>query len=291
MEKAKRIAMGIVLVGLLGLIALSSCEITVPADHNGERVDNTNFSAAEPFSFEVAVKTQSRFVLAAINGSIDVVGVPGTSSVKIWGERIVKSESEADAQAHLEKLEVQVKDGDEEVFVKTVQPGETQGRTYVVNYHIQMPDTWDFYLETINGEMAVDSLNATVSIGATNGNVKLTKVTGTVSVNLTNGNIWLRDLVGSVKVDLTNGTIDGRVSLTAQAICDMEITNGGISLGIPKTTSATFSAKVVNGSVSVSELALSNMSTSRTSVSGILGDGKGTVNLRTTNGNIKVWGF
>ena len=80
----------------LYLIVFTACDVRVfePDD----KVDNTNFFAAESFSFDDAVKNQARLNLGAINGPVDVVGVPGATTARLWGERRVESENEADAK-------------------------------------------------------------------------------------------------------------------------------------------------------------------------------------------------
>jgi hypothetical protein len=129
----------------------SACDIDGVVDYSGDA------TVVEDFSFEIAVRNQSRLRLEGVNGDIDIAGVPGASKVEIWGERRVKSKSTEDAKAHLKNLEVRVTDGAEEVFVKTIQPRETGGRTLEVIY--------------------------------TNGNVLLAKITGNTLIALVNGNV------------------------------------------------------------------------------------------------------
>ena len=70
-----------------------------------------------------------------------------------------------------------------------------------------------------------------------------------------------------------------------------ETTNGIIVLEFPKSTSAQLTAKVTNGTVNVSGLSLDNMYGSQKEIHGTLGSGNGTIELKTTNGNITVRGY
>jgi DUF4097 and DUF4098 domain-containing protein YvlB len=272
---------------LLAACALmfSACAIDGVVDYSGDA------TVVEEFSFEVAVRNQNRFRLEGVNGSIDIVGVPGASKVEIWGERRVKSESTEDARAYLKNLEVRVTDSDEEVFVKTIQPRETQGRNLEVVYHIRMPDDWEALVNNVNGNVLIDSLAGNVSVGLVNGNVQLQKISGTISVGLTNGNVVLAKIVGNTLIALVNGNIDAGLTLPQQGTCEMSAVNGTIDLQIPQNTSAQLLAEVVTGSISTTGLSIHDKITAPTSVRGRLAGGEGKIALKTVNGNIIVKGF
>lgn len=259
----------ILFILILSISAFTSCVIIDP----GDNVDNTNYSASEPFAYEVKVKSQDQFVLEGINGEIEVIGVENAASVQITGERIVRSDSDKDANACLNELEVQLIESNDEVYVKSVQPKESRGRQYIVNYHITVPNDWNVTVGHVNGNIEIKILVSDVSIGSVNGNVELEAIAGNVSVVLTNGNI---------KAEIT---------LPLQGKCSLHTVNGLIGAEIPKNTSAEFSASVVNGTVSVNGLTLTNMQSSRQSTSGILGTGQGKITLVTVNGTIDVSGY
>jgi hypothetical protein len=172
---------------LLSLVVFAACDVRVidPDD----QVDNTNFFAAESFSFEIAVKNQTRLNLQAINGPVDVVGVPGATAARIWGERRVESESAADAEAHLKDLEVRVTDRQDEISVHTIQPDDPHGRNYKVVYHLRLPNEWKFTIDQVNGAVTIDSLNSEVSVKLVNGSVQLREIFGSVSAELINGQL------------------------------------------------------------------------------------------------------
>jgi len=257
------------IVSMLLILALSSCLVVEPIDH----VSDTNFSAKAPFSFDIPVNNQKYIEIEGINGQITISGETGLSSIKIWGERIVQSDSHTDAEEHLENLEVLVSDGHDKITVKTDQPSVTHGRNYQVIYNIIIPDNWDVAVENVNGQVEIDSLNADVTIGLVNGDVILTNIRGTIITGV------------------TNGTVYGRIILPLNGVCAISSVNGQIQLSIPKATSAALTAKVTNGTVSVTNLSLNNMVSSRNLVSGIIGSGQGTISIESVNGSISVSGF
>lgn len=267
----RRNAAGIFLFILLNLIIFTACGVRIiePDD----RVDNTNYAATESFSFDIAVKNQTRLALGAINGPVDVVGVPNAATARIWGERRVESESAADAKAHLKELEVRVSDRQDEISVQTLQPDDTHGRNYVVVYHLRIPQAWKLSLGHVNGAVTIDSLN------------------NDVSVKLVNGDVQVREMYGNLTAEVINGQVTGNLTLPLQGTCKASTVNGLITLSIPRTTTAEFSAAVTNGNIHVTNLALNNMVSTPQSLRGKLGNGQGTISLSTVNGNISVSGF
>jgi len=265
----RKFVIPIYIISVILVLSLSSCLIIDPSD----QVGNTDYTAKEPFSFDIAVKNQNRIEIEGINGPITITGKPGISTVKIWGEKVVESDSYEDAQTHLEYLEVRISDKTEKIAIETEQPSVTHGRNYQVSYNVIIPDYWDIAIENVNGRVEIDSLNGDVGIG------------------LVNGDVVLKEISGNVCVGVTNGTVNSKVALPLNGLCMITTVNGQIQLSIPKTTSAALVAKVTNGTVNVSNLLLRNMVSSRNSVSGVLGDGQGTISVESVNGTINVGGF
>ncbi len=243
-----------------------------PTD-SGDNVHNTDYVARETFAYKVPLAAQSTLRLEAINGNVDVTGVSQADSVVIAGEKRVGSDSMADAEEHLEQLDVQVQDSATEIFVETVQPEETHGRSYVVDYAVTLPPDFQVVIGNVNGSVTVDS------------------IADLVSVNNVNGLVALDEISGSVYVILVNGQIESEVTLPLNGTITMATANGVIELQIPESTSAEFSASVGNGTISVSNLNFTNQVSSSNTLSGTLGQGQGTITLSAGNGNIIVSGF
>ncbi len=234
---------------------------------------NTDFAAEETFSFVVEIVNQTRFNLIGKNGEITVTGQSGANSVIVSGIKRVRSDSIKDAEERLQELEVNVQSLETEVRVETMQPQDTEGRKYEVDYTITLPKFLANQLANTNGAVTLDSIE------------------NDVAVNNVNGSITLRGIVGSVLVNLVNGTIESEVSLPLNARIELNTMNGAIGLDIPVNTSAEFSAAVNIGSISVSNLMLQNEVRTANSLSGTLGSGQGMIRLETEQvGNIRVTG-
>ena len=262
----------IIVVLLFACVLWVSCgrDKSVSSD---DTVDNTNFTAERPFSYQVDVVNHSQLSLEAINGNIKITGMSDSDSVIITGIRRVGSESTQDAEEHLQYLEVSVQDLGSKILVKTIQPEKTYGRSYHVNYTITLPEDLQVVVISVNGNVTLDSIDNDITV-----------------INV-NGTITLDEIYGNVFVTLTNGGIDGEITLPQDGVIQISLVNGNIVLNIPIETSAEFAAGITNGNIVVSNLTLKDQVVTTSSLSGTLGDGRGTISLITVNGNINVSGF
>jgi DUF4097 and DUF4098 domain-containing protein YvlB len=260
----------------LAMLAVCFCFLGCGSDKSSGpdgNVGNTDFVAKASFSYGVEVTDHTRLRLEGINGNVDITALTEADSVIITGERRVGSESMQDAEAHLQELEVSVREVAGEVYVKTNQPDQTHGRSYVVDYNITLPKELEVVVINVNGAVDIDSVNGFVSV-----------------VNV-NGQVDLDEIFGNVSVSLVNGQISAEVTPPLGGIISMATVNGGINLDIPQYTSAQFSVTVVNGTISISNLVLTGIVSTPTSLTGTLGTGEGTIALSTVNGSISVRGF
>ncbi len=257
----------------------------------GDSVSNTNFEVSEEFSFEVEVGTQNRLQITGVNGRIEVFGDPAATSVTIEGERTVGSESTEDAEAHLPLLEVRVSSNANAVIVQTVQPTNTGGRNFRVDYDVIVPQTFRVDATDVNGDMLVSGINAGATVNNVNGSIEVADVVGNVVALLTNGNVDLEEVLGSATASTTNGRIEALITLPIDGTIDLATVNGQVDLDLPQNTSATLSASVVNCTITVQDLVVSGRTETPNSLNGTLGAGEGTITLATVNGDIVVSGF
>ena len=256
---------------LIGLFCFTGCIIADLDDDDD--FGNNDVVAREAFSIDVDVTTQFRLRFEGINGNVDILGRSDAAAVRVTGEKKVGSNTRQDAQRRLNDIEIVVNERLDEIVIGTLQPDNTQGRNYVVDYTITLP---------------VDLAVAAILL---NGNIIVAGIDNDVVVNAINGNVRLEAIVGNALVNLTNGNIDSEVVMPLTGSIEQATTNGNITLAIPTTTSADFSARVTNGNIALDNLDLSDAVRTNQSLIGKLGDGDGTIELRTVNGNISMRGF
>lgn len=257
----------------LASIILSSCSSS-GGDGDISVVSNTNFEAVESFNFVVPVVNHTLFTLIGVNGEININGNAGANSVTITGIKRVLSDSVEDAQAHLQDLKVNVQDLLSEIRVETIQPANTGGRAYIVNYTVTLPKYLKNNVTNLNGIVTLDSIDNDVTVLNMNGNATLTNITGSASASI------------------LNGQIQAAITLPLNGVIDMTTLNGDIDLEIPVNTSAVLSASVTVGTITTQNLVLQIMVKTPTFLSGTLGNGQGTIQLESKQiGNITVTGI
>jgi hypothetical protein len=219
---------------------------------DGNRVNDVQVEQSFEFRFDAGAATLVG--VETLNGSIVVTAGPSASEIVIDGIRRVASDSEQDAREFLDRVIVEISEPGTEVWARTSQPNDTEGREVVVSYSVTLPPWLELVAHTVNGAITI---------------------TGTES---------------DVEARSVNGGLAGTVSLRPGGEVVFTTVNGGILLNVPPTTSATVSADVVNGAITVAGLTLTDGFASTTSVRGQLGSGDGSIVLETTNGGIALNG-
>lgn len=254
---------------LLFSIWVAGCNVF---DGNNSTVNRNDRKAQASFSYEIDLVNQLTFQIEAINGSININGAPDSDLLKVSGIKTVGSESIEDAEKHLDDLSVEVTETDNEIFVETIQPNNSRGRSYTVDYDISLPDNLRSIVLQVNGTISIEGIRANLE------------------AELVNGDIELEDIRANTKVSVVNGSIESDIIMPLGGSLEQRIVNGTIDLTLPDTTSAMFSAEISNGDIVLSGLNLTDQNVTTRRVSGTMGDGNGSISLRVTNGEIQVTG-
>jgi hypothetical protein len=252
----KLVAQTLVCVAVLAALAgCNNTEVEPTAPVHGPVQIDEKFTASKAFAMEATIQGQSVFQLDGVNGDVRITGRSGGSTIEITGYKKVHANSMALAQQHLADLEVDMSELQNEVFIRTKQPAETNGCNYEVDYNISLPEHMEIVVDNINGAIVVTDIEA------------------------------------NVVADLVNGSISAAVILPDSGKLECSLTNGKIEASIPKNTSGKLNATVRNGTISYTNLDLNSIDRSKTSLSGVCGTGAGLVSLSTVNGDINVNGF
>ena len=251
---------------------------------------NCDHYAEEPFEFTVEVQDQVRFRLVGITGTIEIIGQPGADTVTITGEKQVGASSTDVARSHLDDIEIEVQDGTDEILVRTIYHGNTEGRCYEVDYTITLPPELEVRVTNQTGEVTIEEVGDT-RVSVVTGSVVLEDVHGDADIDVTTGNITLEDFYGSAWADLTTGNLSCRVYLPPDGELDLKTVTGQMTVYLPESTSAQLSASMATGQIDLSNLPLQDPNISNTYVSGRLGDGDGTITLQVITGLMSIIGF
>jgi Toastrack DUF4097 len=205
------------------------------------------------------------------NGKIEVEGTDGTT-LEVRAERIAKGATDAAARELLPRIKIIEDAKPDRVSIETERMGGIMfGAGFEVRYHVRAPK------------------NAFVNVTNTNGVITLTALKGKVTAHTTNGMVSGKALTGGVDARTTNGGVNIQLASLGTERIVLHTTNGGVVLTLPSTAKADLSASCTNGGINVSALdKLEFSEQSRRHIEGRLNGGGTSIELKTTNGGIRV---
>jgi len=205
------------------------------------------------------------------NGKIEIEGTDG-STVEVRAEKIARGATDAAARELLPRIAIKEDIKPDRVWLETERmSGIMIGAAFEVRYHVRAPK------------------RAVVNITNTNGQVALSALDGKVRAQTTNGGVNGRNLSGGVDARSTNGGVTIDMASVGPDSITLRTTNGGVTLTLPDRAKANLTASCTNGGINVSSLENLEISEqSRRRLEGRLNGGGTSIEVRTTNGGIRV---
>ena len=205
------------------------------------------------------------------NGKIEIEGTDG-STVEVRAEKIARGATDAAARELLPRITIKEDIKPDRVWLETERmSGIMIGAAFEVRYHVRAPK------------------RAVVNVTNTNGQVALAALNGKVRAQTTNGGVNGRNLSGGVDARSTNGGVTIDLASVGSDSITLRTTNGGVTLTLPDKAKANLTASCTNGGINVSALENLEISEqSRRRLEGRLNGGGTSIEVRTTNGGIRV---
>lgn len=205
---------------------------------------------------------------ARSNGGIRVEGWD-RSEIRIQAVVTAQAREEAAAKRLASEVDVQAGSG----RVAAAGPASRNREGWSVSYRINVPRRND------------------LELNANNGGITITSVSGTIRFDTTNGGVRLTDIGGDVRGETRNGGLN--VTLNGQqwdgAGLDVQTSNGGVTLAIPDGYNAELTTRTVNGGFRTDyPMTIQGELSPRRGISTTLGAGGPPVNVRTTNGGVRI---
>ena len=227
--------------------------------------------ASETWTHTYPLTAGGEVQIVNTNGRVEVEGVEG-SSVEIRAERIVRAATEEGAHQLLSHIVIKEDVTPDRVSVQTERiTGLMIGAGFEVRYHVKAPKL------------------ATVRATTTNGAIGVTALGGRLIAQTTNGGVSAKDLSGGVEARATNGGVSVELASLGPERVELETTNGGVTLTLPETAKANLTASCTNGGIDVSGVRVQTTGEqTRRRVEGRINGGGTSIELRTTNGGIRV---
>lgn len=256
--------------GLLGILAGCISRTGIISDESEQRTENRTYEVGKGTHLRVHNR----------DGSVTVEGYDG-DSVEV--DITVRGPSK-DA---LDAVSVTATQRDGELRLKTEYEDTSAARKASVSLTIQCPgDVLVQGIQTINGAVEVTGVAGDTALESENGSVTARNVDGTVTLRTTNGQITARRIGGIDGAKTSNGAIAIDVPAITEDV-EIRTNNGRIEAALAPSLDVAVSATTTNGSVN-SDLDLASVQTSKTSVSGVLGEGTHDLSFVTTNASIDL---
>jgi hypothetical protein len=225
---------------------------------------------SENFEFHTEPGQSKQFLLNNTNGTISIEGSSDGDTVKITARKIVRAETEEEAQSLLSEIEIEREEVPSAVRVRTRHPDGRHGISFQVDYMVTVPETW------------------AISVQNKNGDVRIYKRKNSVTVELQNGTVRASDISANVHAEILNGKIHLGQNLPPNGLCDLKVTNGAIDLLLNREASAVVRADITMGTITAHQLNRSSTLSREDGFRCVLNDGKGIVNLSVVNGKITI---
>jgi DUF4097 and DUF4098 domain-containing protein YvlB len=252
------------------LFAVLVLAIILPSSASAYRLERT---WDRSFSVEEGV----RFVLDNVNGDIEVSSWD-EKEIRVDALIKIKAPSKSKAEELFEKVEFVIDEKKGYLRIEADLPRVRQVGflfgdhiSISVHYEVRVPRTTDLDLASVNGGIEVDDVRGRFDVRTTNGSIGLRGMEGDGDVKTVNGGI---------KCHITQFPEGGRL--------EVKTTNGGVRLQLPEGVGGSLEAKTVNGGIDLDIPLSKSIKVKRRSISGVLGDGEGTILVRTTNGGISI---
>lgn len=214
--------------------------------------------------------------LSNTNGDVEIT-TWDREEIQIEARKKVKASGADRARQAFEDLEVNIHESANGVTIETEYPNSKGGWGNVsssVQYDIRIPQRADLEIDTVNGKVRVEGAQ------------------GRIDLESTNGGVTVQDAGGSVSARTTNGGIDVELhQVEASEDMTFRTTNGGVTLTLPADIQAHLSARTTNGSVHT-DFPITVQGTFRKNrLDGDLNGGGASIELKTTNGSIRIREF
>jgi DUF4097 and DUF4098 domain-containing protein YvlB len=297
-----------------GLFGLAGCDIDDLDIVGSER-------SSQDFHYSYPMQPGGRLSVENFNGSIEITGWD-QETVDISGSKYARTPELRDA------LKVEVEHSADSVYIRTVRPSDRRGNMgakYIIkvpkrttldriassNGAIRTLDIeGPARLKTSNGAVRAENLQGNLDAQTSNGGIDVQNLEGSATLHTSNGRVHAEDVRGSFEAETSNGgisvrltkptagrpikleTSNGGIELTVDALNQNEIrantSNGGITVHLPANVGANLIANTNNSSISTDFEVQTQGTLSKHHLEGKVGAGGPTIDLSTSNGNIRL---
>jgi hypothetical protein len=204
-------------------------------------------------------------------GSIFIAGEGSVNSCSWNLDKIVTIQSVADTAALFSSMNLSAQKSNDTLFIEVTSTAPSGVKPGCL-VQLSVPYSMICKIEQGNGDIEVDDLDSLLIIE-----------------NASNVNVLRHN--GSCHISSEKGNVSMMSAFPDSGFCVIKVIEGDILLKIPTSSSAQIYAKSSNGIVSQSRLTLRNSQQQSNFLSGVLGSGRGKIQLETNQGTIQIQGI
>jgi DUF4097 and DUF4098 domain-containing protein YvlB len=256
--------------------------------------------------------TPTMIVAATENGAVNVVGIEG-DQCKVHAKIQAWASSAEAARTLAEAVSVTIEAAGEKLLVKIDKPASTPNTGVQVDLDIQATAKCNLDLTSQNGGIEVSAIQGSTKAVTQNGSIRAKGISGDCRATSQNGQITVdyAKAAPAVTCEMTsqNGSVEcsgavGRISGVSQngsvtlsqagltggeQDVNLEAHNGEVVCTLPNDPSGNLDASAQNGQVQVEcPMKIEVKGAIDRTLHGILGDGKGSIRLKTHNGSVTI---
>ncbi len=142
-------------------------------------------------------------------------------------------------------------------------------------------------VKTSNGDVIISGIKGDVKSTSSNGGIFIENVDGYVSATTSNGRIDIKGTTGIADLTTSNGNIDVEI-FEFQDNISIGTSNGAITVYINSSINAEIDMTTSNGQITISGISLDLTLNEEKHKAGELGEGGNSIDMHTSNGNIKL---
>ena len=157
-----------------------------------------------------------------------------------------------------------------------------------LSYSIRLPKHLAVQAQTDNGRITVEDTEGPVVLDSGNGALIIRGGAREVRAHSGNGRIVVQTAAPNLDLDTGNGSIQADLMASGPVAGRMDSGNGSIRVSFMPGTFADLTVSTGNGRIRARSLNIKDLYTTRSSLRGTIGDGGGTLRIRTGNGSVTL---
>jgi len=239
-------------------------------------------------------------------GNVVLENVNGNISVETWDRdrvelhltKTIKASDRQHAEQAMQAFQVDIESTPERLRVEVRKPEGSDGIfawlrgaqvQYSAAFVLKVPRQVDLRATTVNGRVDVADVDGELGVETVNGKIVLDRVAGRIDVSTVNGSVHVADARGAVSAETVNGGISVEMTrVSDDADMRFSTVNGGVHLSLPPDVHARLDARTTNGGISTDFPVEVHGKWHSKSVDADLNGGGGRLEVRSTNGGIKI---